>query len=91
MIGILVDAETGDLLVRDGSLVLGEASHQASEHALVAARGEYREQPQIGAEVAKRAHGIASRMWCARAKLVCRACGVAVSQISIDGDTITVR
>lgn len=67
MIGILVDAETGDLLVRDGALVLGEASHQVIEHALVAARGEYREQPQIGAEVAKRAHGIASRMWCARA------------------------
>lgn len=91
MIGILVDSTTGDLMIRDGSLVLGEASEQVIEHALVAARGEYREYPQIGAEVTRRAHGIASRLWCARAKMVCRACGIAVSQIDIDGNTITIR
>ena len=40
MIGIVVDVGTGDLLVENGGLVMGETSHQVIEHALRAFRGE---------------------------------------------------
>lgn len=92
MIGILTDVTTGDLMIGDGTLVLGENSQQVIEHALRAFRGEYRELPLIGAEAARQLHGVGSRLWCARAKQMCRTCGVALTQISIDErNTIIVR
>ena len=92
MTGLLIDMQTGDLLIEDGSLVVGETSHQVIEHALRAARGEYREQPMIGAEAAKMQGGITSRLWCVKAKQMCRAAGVEVSRITYDDDnTITVQ
>lgn len=92
MIGLLVDVGTGDLMVERGGLVLGESSQQVIEHALRAFRGEYREQPLIGAEAAKQLHGVGSRLWCARAKQMCKACGVTLTQVSIEDEhTIIVR
>ena len=92
MTGLLIDTQTGDLLIEDGGLVVGEISHQVIEHALRAGRGEYRETPMIGAEVAKMQGGITSRLWCAKAKQMCRAAGVEVSRIAYDDEnTITVQ
>ena len=91
MIGIVVDSNTGDLLVDGGELAMGETSQQVIEHALRAFRGEYREFPLIGAEADKQRNSIGSRLWCVRAKQMCKACGVSVAQVSIDGNTIVVR
>ncbi len=92
MTGLLIDIQTGDLLIEDGSLVVGETSHQVVEHVLRAACGEYREQPLLGAEAAKMQGGITSRLWCAKAKQMCRAAGVEVSRITYDDDnTIIVQ
>ena len=92
MIGIVIDVGTGDLLVDKDGLVMGETSHQVIEHALRAFRGEYREQPLIGAEADKQRNSVGSRLWCVRAKQMCKACGVSVSQVSIeDNNTIVVR
>lgn len=92
MKGLLIDVQTGDLLIEDGTLAIGETSQQVIEHALVAARGEFRERPLIGAEAAKMQGGITSRLWCAKAKQMCRAAGVEVSRITYDDDnTITVQ
>ncbi|MBQ9147681.1 MAG: hypothetical protein IJX68_08215 [Rikenellaceae bacterium] len=92
MTGIVVDASTGDLMVDRGELVMGETSQQVIEHALRAFRGEYREQPLIGAEADKQRNSVGSRLWCVRAKQMCKACGVTVAQVSIeDNNTIVVR
>lgn len=92
MTGIVVDVGTGDLLVEDGRLVMGETSQQVIEHALRAFRGEYREMPLIGAEADKQQYGVGSRLWCARAKQMCKACGVTVAKVSMeDNNTIVVR
>lgn len=92
MTGIIVDVGTGDLLVENGGLVMGETSQQVIEHALRAFRGEYRELPLIGAEADKQRCGVGSRLWCARAKQMCKVCGVTVAQVSIeDNNTIVVR
>lgn len=92
MIGIVVDVGTGDLLVENGGLVMGETSHQVIEHALRAFRGEYREHPLLGAEADKQRNSVGSRLWCVRAKQMCKACGVTVSRVSIeDNNKIVVR
>ena len=92
MIGIVVDVGTGDLLVENGGLVMGETSHQVIEHALRAFRGEDREHPLLGAEADKQRNSVGSRLWCVRSKQMCKACGVTVKQVSIeDNNTIVVR
>ena len=40
MTGLLINVQTGDLLIEDGALAIGETSQQVIEHALVAARGD---------------------------------------------------
>lgn len=88
----MVDVKTGDLLTGKDGLVMGETSQQVIEHALRAFRGEYREQPLIGAEADKQRNSVGSRLWCVRAKQMCKACGVTVAQVSIeDNNTIVVR
>lgn len=91
MIGLTVDTATGDLLVENGSLVLSEISSQVIEHVVRANRGEYRTQPLVGAEVIKLQHGSTSRLWCARAKKMCQAAGVAVKHVSVNGNNIKVE
>lgn len=92
MTGIVVDIGTGDLMVENGGLVMGETSQQVIEHALRAFRGEYREWPLIGAEAVKQRNSVGSRLWCVRAKQMCKACGITLVQVSIDdNNTIIVR
>ncbi|MFK1951343.1 hypothetical protein ACIXFX_22300 [Bacteroides fragilis] len=55
MNGILIDAESGDLLIERGSVVIGETDSQIAECVLVAMRGEWKEWPLIGGEVKKNA------------------------------------
>ena len=91
MIGLAIDINTGDLLVENGSLALGEISSQVIEHVVRANRGEYRTQPLIGAEVLKLQHGTTSRLWCAWAKIMCQAAGVEVKHVSINGNNIRIE
>ena len=53
MNGILIDAESGDLLIERGSVVIGDTDSQIAEGVLVAMRGEWKEWPLIGGEVKK--------------------------------------
>lgn len=94
MKGILTETGLGDLRRPVGNpkgLMLGEVSGQVIEHVIAANRGEYREEPLLGAEVQKRQKGIGERLWCSRARTMCRAAGVAVNRVSIDGETITIE
>ena len=51
MVGMLIDPDTGDLQVKDGALALGDNTGQVAECVLLAARGELKEHPLVGAEI----------------------------------------
>lgn len=91
MIGLVIDTQTGDLLIENGSLVLGEISSQVIEHVVRANRGEYREYPLLGAEVLRLQHGTTARLWAARAKKMCQAAGVEVKRVSIIDNNIRIE
>jgi hypothetical protein len=57
MVGMLIDPDTGDLQVKDGALALGDNTEQVAECVLLAARGELKEHPLVGAEITKLANG----------------------------------
>ena len=78
MNGILIDAESGDLLIERGSVVIGETDSQIAGCVLVAMRGEWKEWPLIGGEVKKMLGG--------------EACGLDVRKVNItEGGIITVE
>jgi hypothetical protein len=51
MKGILLDND-GDLMIRNGSVVIGDVDAQITEHILQAYPGAYKEVPTIGAHLA---------------------------------------
>jgi hypothetical protein len=48
MNGILIDAESGDLLVQHSSVVIGDTDSQIAEGVLVSMRGEWRSDEDAG-------------------------------------------
>lgn len=91
MIGILINPETGDLMVDRRTLVVGDNTEQVIECVLQAARGELKEHPLIGAEIHKLTNGTPSLMWCADTQTMLQACGVPSSEVRIEGNQIVVR
>lgn len=88
MKGMLIDPDTGDLQVKDKRLVLGDNTEQIAESILISARGEFKEHPLIGAEIMKQINGNPNLMWCANAKQMLQACGLAVKRVFIQDNTI---
>lgn len=100
MKGIVIDMQTGDLLVRqynsgksiDACAELSNVEEQVVEHVLAAQRGEFKELPLIGGEVRSLLGGERDVLWPNRVKSMIKACGVDVSKITIAEDnTITVE
>lgn len=92
MNGFMTEQNCGDLIIDGGGCVVAGTEQQTIEHVIVANRGEIRECPLLGGEVRKMQHGIAGRMWAARARDMCRAAGVAVSRVVVsDNGKITVE
>lgn len=83
MRGILVNQESGDLDIQNGSIAVGDMSLQAVEQILISSRGEYKENPLIGGEIRKMQHGSVSRFWPNRVKNMCRAMGLEVADLRI--------
>lgn len=81
--GMMTEGGLGDLATDGGCCMVGETAQQTVEHVLTANRGEWREWPLLGGELRKMAHGIAGRMWAARAREMCREAGVAVSRVTV--------
>lgn len=88
MNGILIDAESGDLLIERGSVVIGDTDSQIAECVLVAMRGEWKEWPLIGGEVKKMLGGEVEVMWRGQVKKMLEACGLDVEKVSITEDNI---
>ena len=91
MKGMLTDPETGDLMVRDGSLVLGDNTEQVAQAVIMAARGEFKEHPLIGAEISRLVNGNYDPMWSSDARTMLQACGVPVQRVAIKDNEITIE
>lgn len=91
MIGMLIDAESGDLLIERGSVVIGDTDSQVAECVLLAARGELKEHPLVGAEITKLANGNINPLWSNNVKQMLQTCGVPVSRVSINDNRITIE
>lgn len=91
MIGILIDRESGDVLVENGSLAIGDIEGQVVETVLVANRGELKESPLIGGEVRKHLSGGIDVMWPGEVKKMLRACGVECEQVKNENGEITIE
>ena len=88
---MLIDPETGDLMVRGGALVLGDNTEQVAEAIITANRGEFKEYPLLGAEVVKLQHGNGDPMWAANTKNMLQAAGVPVKRVLFDKNEITIE
>lgn len=86
MNGLMTEQNCGDLIIEGGGCVVAGTEQQTIEHVIVANRGEWRECPLLSGEVRKMQHGIAGRMWAARAREMCREAGVSVSRVSVSNN-----
>ncbi len=88
MTGMLIDTATGDLMVADGALVLGDNTGQVAEAILRACRGEFKEHPLLGAEAVKLQGANSDTMWPAKTRDMLHAAGVMVKQVRIENNEI---
>ena len=91
MKGILIDIETGDLLVEDGSMVIGDTEAQTVEVVLTANRGEFKESPLIGGEIVKQLSGGIDVMWPGEVKRMLSACGVDCERVRYENGEIIIE
>lgn len=92
MKGLLIDAATGDLLVQNGSLQVGDTTHQTIELVLCSQRGEWKEAPTIGGEVQLMLAGNPSPLWPGEVRKMLLAVGVDADSVNVSSDgEITVR
>jgi len=91
MKGILTDSETGDLMVRGGSLVVGDNTAQVAETVLLATPGEFKEFPLLGAGACLLHHSEGDPMWAATARDMLRSAGVPVGRVVLEGNEITIE
>lgn len=88
MKGILIDTESGDLLVENGNVIVGDTDSQIAEGVLVAMRGEWKECPLIGGEVKMMLGGRPDVMWSGQVKKMLAACGLDVKKVNVSDDNI---
>lgn len=91
MKGVLIDPYTGDLQIKNGTMVVEDNTEQITESVLMAARGEFKEHPLIGAEIMKLINDNTTLMWCANAKKMLQACGVPIKRVFIKDSTIYIE
>ena len=58
--GIMIDFETGDMIVKDGSLQIRQTDEQNIQLNIIANKGEMKAHPLLGCEIIKETKGIMS-------------------------------
>lgn len=87
----MIDPETGDLMIRSGTLVVGDTTAQTAEAVLQAMRGEFKEFPLLGAETLKMLGGTYNPTWTADTKAMLQTCGLSVSRVEVKDGLITIE
>lgn len=90
MVAVLIDTNTGDLLLDGGSLAIGDSEAQTAEIVVRTFRGDLKEQPLLGGEVVRQLGGGVDVMWAGEVREMLKACGVTCSCVKIVNDTVTV-
>lgn len=85
---MMINPDNGDLIVKNGRILIGNNIGQCLEQILVSNRGEYKEHPLVGGEVVKMLHGEVSRFWANRAINMCNAMGVDVKHVSVNSNGV---
>ena len=91
MKGILIDPETRDVRIKNGTVVIGDIEEQVAELVLLSVRGDNKEFPLIGGEIVKRKNGTADPIWCADAKRMLSACGLPVKRVEFKDGKLTIE
>lgn len=91
MKGILIDRESGDLIVEHGALAIGDTEGQTVEAVVLTTRGEWKDNPLLGGEAQTHLGGERDPFWPGRLKKMLKACGVELESVSVDDKgTITI-
>lgn len=88
--GIVVGAD-GDLIVRNGELIISETTVQSVEAVLLTMRGEWKEFPLLGGEAVRQLGGSVDVMWPAEVKEMLQTCGVEAKRVKVEGNSIIVE
>lgn len=90
MRGILIDSETGDLLIGRGRMTVGDTESQTVELVLRTSPGEWKEHPLLGADAVRQLGGTRDVMWPGRTKAMLRACGVDVREVKVSDNEVII-
>ncbi|MDR3226042.1 MAG: hypothetical protein LBT56_00020 [Prevotellaceae bacterium] len=91
MTGILTDSENGDLLIKNGTIALGDITSQVVENVLIANRGEYKECPLVGGEIDKMRNGKPDTFWYGQFKDMLKYCLVKITKLDVENGDITIE
>lgn len=91
ILGLQTDTETADLLVHQRAAVVAEASGFIAETVLLAAPGDFKEVPLLGADARSMLAANRDPFWLGNTKKMLRAVGVDVAAINVaDTGVITI-
>lgn len=91
ILGLQTDTETADLLVHQRAAVVAEASGFIAETVLLAAPGDFKEVPLLGADARSMLAANRDPFWQGNTKKMLRAVGVDVAAINVaDTGVITI-
>lgn len=91
IIGLQTDTETADLLVHQRAAVVAEASGFIAETVLLAAPGDFKEMPLLGADAPGMLAANRDRFWPGNTKKMLRNIGLDVAAITVaDTGVITI-
>lgn len=90
MLGIVLDP-SGDIDVSQGTLRLGDVRAQTAQILLEAMPGELREYPLLGLGLRQMLAGERDKSWPLSAQKQLKHCGIPVSRVYMDNDTIIVE
>ncbi len=90
MKGLLVNPESGDLLIHDKGMQIGETDVQVAERVIVAFRGEFKENPSIGGEIKTMLGGERDVMWPGKVKKMLRSCLVDANRVIFNDGEVTI-
>lgn len=92
MRGMLIDAASGDLLIEQGRIAVGDTEGQTAEAVVRTMRGELKEHPLLGGEAGRMRGGQPDVMWPGELRQMLRGCGVECERVTMEADgTISIE
>lgn len=84
MRGILVDSQTGELIVDNKTLKIGDNRLQVAQHIIIAFQGEYKHAPLLGGNAKKMICGKSNPFWLGFVQSQLQSEGLSVRKIEFE-------